>query len=357
MPEIRWTRSLCRRVGLTLAAVLIFVLALTTHAPDKSGKSSGKDNSSSLSDSSQKADEKMFETKYEKMDNSAVKNTGFILLDNKDHAYVSDGSDFVPIYQYLFDSNGEQIMTTSSTNISGNKDMMVHLNAMIGDFVSATSLKTIMVLNASYMYDSKLYKTQYDVPAEDTKEKQSDAQQSRATSSGCYEHLSGLAVDFQLYEIDKGTFPEYTGEGSYAWINENCWKYGFVLRYPDNKQDVTGVAGKKNHYRYVGAAYAQIMHENDLALEELYGFLDKYSYEKPLTFTTPDGKQKMVYSVKLDEEKGSTTVPIPDTGRSDMSYEISGNDMGSIYICADLGSVMIEGDSSQPDSSQAAKSE
>ena len=174
------------------------------------------------------------------------------------------------------------------------------------------------------------------------------------TADGCYEHLSGMAVDLQLYEADKGTYPEYTGEGQYAWINENCWKYGFVLRYPADKQEVTGVAEKKNHYRYVGAVYAQIMHENNLALEELYAFLDKYTYEKPLRLNAADGNIYIVYSQVLDKDNTSTTVGTPDTARKDVASDLTftGTGDGKVYISAYISGGAAQAQTSQPESSK-----
>ncbi|MBQ2582143.1 MAG: D-alanyl-D-alanine carboxypeptidase family protein, partial [Ruminococcus sp.] len=292
--NINWTNSLCKKLGLGLAAMLLFVVALTTHS-GKTSADTSDDSSNSAPDSSQVETDLKYDTSYIKLDNETMTNSGLLALDNKDHKYAADGSDFVFIYQYLFNDKGEQVMSTSSTGVCGTQEMMEHLNKMVSDFAAQTGLKTIMVTNASYQVDGKLYMTQYDVPetteaakeppeenadengeaAEQKQEKKPQTNAGSTTADGCYEHLSGMAIDFQLYEADKGTYPEYTGEGQYAWINENCWKYGFVLRYPADKQGVTGVAEKKNHYRYVGAVYAQIMHENNLALEELYAFLDK----------------------------------------------------------------------------------
>ena len=349
--NINWTNSLCKKLGLGLAAMLLFVVALTTHSGGTSSDAPD-DSSSSATDSSQTEPELKYDTSYIKIENDAMTNSGLLALDNKDHKYVADSSEFVFIYQYLFNEKGEQVMSTSSTGVCGTKEMMEHLNAMVSDFAAQTGLKTLMVTNASYQVDGKLYMTQYDVPettvtnkdtpegnddaAEQKPEKKPQTNSGSQTADGCYEHLSGMAIDLQIYEADKGTYPEYTGEGQYAWINENCWKYGFVLRYPADKQSVTGVEGKKNHYRYVGAVFAQIMHENGLALEELYAMLDKYSYEKPLRVNAPDGSTYIVYSQELDKDNTSTTVGTPDTARNgvegDLTFTSTGD--GKVYISA-----------------------
>jgi hypothetical protein len=49
---------------------------------------------------------------------------------------------------------------------------------------------------------------------------------------------------------------------------ENCWKYGFILRYPKDKTDITGIIFEPWHYRYVGKEHAQKIHEAGICLEE-----------------------------------------------------------------------------------------
>ena len=55
------------------------------------------------------------------------------------------------------------------------------------------------------------------------------------------------------------------------WLMENCWKYGFILRYPVNKSEITGVIFEPWHYRYVGEKAAKEITEQDITLEEYLG--------------------------------------------------------------------------------------
>ena len=48
----------------------------------------------------------------------------------------------------------------------------------------------------------------------------------------------------------------------------NCWKYGFILRYPADKQHITGIIYEPWHYRYVGKEYSKIIYDSGLCLEE-----------------------------------------------------------------------------------------
>lgn len=84
---------------------------------------------------------------------------------------------------------------------------------------------------------------------------------------GTSEHHLGLAVDIvsEDYQfLDEGQ--EQTPEQQ--WLLENCWKYGFILRYPSDKSELTGIHYEPWHYRYVGKEAAKYITENNLCLEE-----------------------------------------------------------------------------------------
>lgn len=91
---------------------------------------------------------------------------------------------------------------------------------------------------------------------------------------GLDEHQTGLAVDFTdrpdcsaLYEEFEDPYIKDTE--LYQWLVEHCAEYGFVLRYPEGKEHIYGVACKHPaHFRYVGTEAAKYMMENNLCLEE-----------------------------------------------------------------------------------------
>lgn len=74
---------------------------------------------------------------------------------------------------------------------------------------------------------------------------------------GTSEHQLGLAVDINGNSYD-----------IYTWLQENSWRYGFIFRYPGDKQSLTGVAEEVWHYRYVGKKAAEMIHSQELCLEE-----------------------------------------------------------------------------------------
>ena len=84
---------------------------------------------------------------------------------------------------------------------------------------------------------------------------------------GTSEHATGLAVD--IISADYKALDDRQGDtDEQKWLMEHCWEYGFILRYPQDKADVTGIIFEPWHYRYVGEAAAKETHEQGLTLEE-----------------------------------------------------------------------------------------
>jgi D-alanyl-D-alanine carboxypeptidase len=98
----------------------------------------------------------------------------------------------------------------------------------------------------------------------------SDAYEKAATSvayPGTSEHQLGLAVDlvdasYQMLDTKQEDTPVQ------QWLMENSWKYGFILRYPTDKSDITGIIYEPWHYRYVGKDAAREIYEQGICLEE-----------------------------------------------------------------------------------------
>ena len=81
---------------------------------------------------------------------------------------------------------------------------------------------------------------------------------------GTSEHQLGIAVDINA---DKS---KCSNEEVYAWLAENAYKYGFILRYPMGKQEITGTSYEPWHYRYVGEEAALEIYEQGKCLEEYF---------------------------------------------------------------------------------------
>lgn len=87
------------------------------------------------------------------------------------------------------------------------------------------------------------------------------------TVPGASEHQIGLAVDLicdNYSQLNEGFADTAAGK----WLNENSYKYGFILRYPADKEDITGIIYEPWHFRYVGVDAATVIHDRNICLEE-----------------------------------------------------------------------------------------
>ena len=79
---------------------------------------------------------------------------------------------------------------------------------------------------------------------------------------GTSEHQTGLAVDINADGIHSA------GREVYRWLDQNAYRYGFILRYPSDKTGITGISNEPWHYRYVGVTAAAEIRRQNLCLEE-----------------------------------------------------------------------------------------
>lgn len=91
---------------------------------------------------------------------------------------------------------------------------------------------------------------------------------------GTSEHQTGLCVDFITSEMS-GLTTAFENTEAFSWLVENAYKFGFVLRYPKGKEDITGYTYEPWHYRFVGREAATDMHFGNLTLEEYLDVMEK----------------------------------------------------------------------------------
>lgn len=83
--------------------------------------------------------------------------------------------------------------------------------------------------------------------------------------AGHSEHQSGLCVDFHNKKYANKSFADTP---QYKWIEKNAHRFGFIVRYPQGKENITGISFEPWHLRYVGVESATAMYEKSLCLEE-----------------------------------------------------------------------------------------
>lgn len=119
----------------------------------------------------------------------------------------------------------------------------------------------------SYKKQSELFEERIAVFTEQgySQKDAEDAAKATVNPPGCSEHQLGLTVDVST---DGTTQHDFNGLAQGKWLAENCYKYGFILRYPANKVSITGIDFEPWHFRYVGVEHAAYMYTHDLCLEE-----------------------------------------------------------------------------------------
>ncbi len=93
-----------------------------------------------------------------------------------------------------------------------------------------------------------------------------------AARPGFSEHQTGYSLDI----FEKGySSANFKDSESYRWLMDNAYKYGFILRYPEDKVDITGYSYESWHFRYVGVEAATYIHENNITFDEYYAYFVK----------------------------------------------------------------------------------
>ncbi len=238
---------------------------------------------------------------------------GDLILVNKQYAYsfpTSEEAQAVPIYQTMTDSYQVQDYETNLL-----PKAITALNNMMDAFYSAKGHSDCMVISA---YRTKEYQ---------------DELNNSGTSDikgGYSEFHTGLSFDLGIFPEDEGSY-YYLPEGDYAWIQENCGNYGYIIRYPDEKQDLTGMEAKSYQFRYVGIPHAVYMNQSGLCFEEYIELLKHYTYDGEHLTVAAGEKTYEIYYVAADPS-ADTQVPVP----SDKTYEISGNNVDGFIVTVQI---------------------
>lgn len=138
---------------------------------------------------------------------------------------------------------------------------------------------------------------------------------SYALPAGYSEHQLGLSLDVGSTMTSMSEAPEG------KWLEENAWKYGFVLRYPKDKTHITNIQYEPWHIRYVGLPHSAIMKEKNFVLEEYLNYLKE---EEQLTLRVGN-KQYTIYYKPISDD---TSITVPDQSE----YELSGNNIDGVIV-------------------------
>lgn len=192
---------------------------------------------------------------YEQYDKSIVKETdtskGFLMLVNK--------------YNYLTENYKPELNKISVMYAYDDNELTIDaLNAYKNMWYAANKEGLTLIASSSYRsYESqlKLWNSRAIID-----EKAADLSTARA---GYSEHQTGYVIDILSHNATLSNFEE-TDE--FKWLNDNSYKYGFILRYPKDKTDITGYEYESWHYRYVGIDVATQIHNENITFDEYYAY-------------------------------------------------------------------------------------
>jgi len=199
---------------------------------------------------------------YEEYMNPADRDGYLILVNNQntvDESHKPD--DLTDLVDTRKDGRNTQKMRLYAARAL--EAMFIELRASGYTDVSVTSAYR------SYTYQNSLFNTYTsNEMAKNPSLTLAEAQAITATYSarpGTSEHQTGLCCDMHNLGAADVAF---ANKAAYAWLKENCWKFGFIIRFPEGKEEITGISFEPWHYRYVGRYHAKAIYDSGLCLEE-----------------------------------------------------------------------------------------
>lgn len=178
-----------------------------------------------------------------------------VLIANKTYALPQD---FIP-------TNPDQPVNADRSSTCLDKTLMSAWKIMLKD---ATAKGLNIYISSGY----RSYNYQVNVYNRYVKSDGAAVADTYSSRPGNSEHQTGLCFDLNTIE---DSF-QYTNEGK--WVNDNCYKYGFCIRFPKGKDSATGYQYESWHLRYVGVDLATKLYNNGdwLSLEEYFGITSEY---------------------------------------------------------------------------------
>ncbi len=250
---------------------------------------------------------------------------GELILVNYLHPSMIDGENLVNIYDNATDSVG-----VKDNDMFINEAVVEPINSFFDEFKKEKGNTSVLI---SSSYRSKEAQTKiYNDSIKETGEKSTAYY---VSVPGYSEHQTGYAFDTAAYNYE-GDMVELDGEGDFSWLSENCDKYGFILRYPSDKTNITGIGYEAWHFRYVGIPHAIFINQHKLCLEEYIEGIKSYTFDKGglLIDGGKEGKWVAFYIPKL-EAFNNTDIPVPtDTAKT--PYTISGNNIDGFIVTVDV---------------------
>lgn len=191
------------------------------------------------------------------------------MLVNRQHPVASDfvPADLVNLSEYC-DSSLVKIKYNGTQGVREAADALIRmLEAAKADGITSWQVSAAYRSYADQqrIFDNKVKSFQNNNPDWSLSRCRSAASVTVA-DPGASEHHTGLAFDMTVPNTSM-----FLGTKQCTWLHQHCWEYGFILRYTDEKQQITGFAGEAWHIRYVGTEHSLAMQQSGQCLEEYLG--------------------------------------------------------------------------------------
>ena len=207
-------------------------------------------------------------TYYIRQDGTAV--LGPYVISGKLHYFASNGQEIILVnpWNYI-----PEDYTVELTSIDSNYQVAAiaydDLQQMLTDCKQGGGNPVICSAYRTQEYQENLYekKVKNLVASGIAKEKARKEAATVVALPGTSEHQLGLALDI-IDRHNQSLTKAQEKTATQQWLMANSWKYGWILRYPNGKSDITGIIYEPWHYRYVGREIAEEIHNSGLCLEE-----------------------------------------------------------------------------------------
>ena len=263
---------------------------------------------------------------------------GNLILVNYDHPYAD--VDTVKVENVYAKSVSRIKLRNTSVELTA--DTLAAIDNMLLGLIAATDCNDLMI-NSGYRNKADQQAIYDDYVVKNGPE----YAKAYVANAGYSEHHTGLACDLTFF-TDDGYVVSIANHDYGSWVTENSSDYGFILRYPEDKVNLTKIAYESWHFRYVGVPHAYACNIYDFCLEEYIDYLkntltdseviwlkSKGALEKVKTEDLPvDGSGWLIYYVPAEDGE-ETDVKLL---RGDMykNYEISGTNDGGFIVTITL---------------------
>lgn len=197
----------------------------------------------------------------------------YTFLVNKDHLLSSD---YVPENLVITDNNENNFHDYKDASLKPmiSADIMPYFEALRNAALDAGLRK--IIVDSGY----RSFEYQKVVFDKSVVEKGLEETLRLVSLPGSSEHQTGLAIDIAY--MDNGVYIEKTSDEDpeIKWLKENAHKFGFILRYPEGKEDVTNIQYERWHYRFVGVEMATILYAEGITLDEYYERVEQENHSR-----------------------------------------------------------------------------